>query len=110
MKKRAFILLILFSFFSFSLAAQCIVNAGIDETICQGGTTAGLGGSIGDGTTALWTSSSGGTFTPDASTLNAKWTPLPGYTGTTILTLTGSGGSCGPTSDTKDVIVNAPLP
>ena len=74
--------------------------------ICQGGITAPLGGSVGGGATGgTWSTPAGGTFTPNATTLNATWTPPAGYSGTATLTLTTSGGSCGTTSANKTVIV-----
>jgi len=84
------------------------VDAGVDLTICQDETTVGLGGSIGGSASgATWTSSVGGTFTPDANTLNATWTPVAGYSGTATLTLTTTGmAPCAAVSATKNVIVN----
>ena len=48
-------------------------SAGGNQTICSGSATAGLGGTVGGGATGgLWTASpAGGTFLPDATTLNA---------------------------------------
>ena len=75
--------------------------------ICQGGITTGLGGSVGGGATGgTWSSSAGGTFTPNATTLNATWTPTAAYSGTATLTLTTSGGLCGTTTASKQVLVN----
>ncbi len=84
------------------------VNAGSAlSAICQGGTTSGLGGSVGGSATGgTWTSSAGGTFSPNATTLNATWTPPSNYTGTATLTLTTSGGSCGTVQATKTQVVN----
>lgn len=77
------------------------------SAICQGGTTSGLGGSVGGSATGgTWTSSVGGTFSPNATTLNATWTPPSNYTGTATLTLTTSGGSCGTVQATKTQVVN----
>ncbi len=76
--------------------------------ICLGGTSAALGGSVGGSATGgTWSSSAGGTFNPNATTLNATWTPLPGYSGTATLTLTTSGGACGTTTASKTQLVNA---
>ncbi|MCX6302522.1 MAG: hypothetical protein NTW82_10090, partial [Bacteroidia bacterium] len=102
----SFFLILLLSLFAGKAVGQCTVEAGADETICEEGTTNPLGGSIGDGTSALWTSSDGGTFLPLATDLNATWQAPAGVTGPVTLTLTGSGGSCEPTSDTKQVTVN----
>jgi hypothetical protein len=81
--------------------------------ICQGGTSAPLGGSFG-GTAiiAIWSSSAGGTFANNTGTTpaTATWTPPPAYTGTTTLTLTTSGGSCGTTTATKNQTVTTGTP
>jgi len=78
------------------------------SAICQGGTSAPLGGSIGGAATSgTWSTPAGGTFTPNATTLNATWTPPAGYTGTATLTLTTTGGSCGAVTDSKTQVVNA---
>jgi hypothetical protein len=71
--------------------------------ICKGGTSAPLGGSVGGSATGgIWTDGGvNGTFTPNASALNATWTPPATYTGTAVLTLTTSGATCTPVSDTK---------
>ena len=88
------------------------VNAGSPmSAICQGGTSAALGGSFGGGATAaVWTAPSG-TFsnntgsTPDIATFTAA-----ANSGTPItLTLTTSGGSCGTLVATKQIVVN-PIP
>jgi PKD repeat protein len=80
---------------------------GAVAAICQGGTTAGLGGSVGGGATGgTWSTPAGGTFNPTATTLNATWTPPGAYSGTATLTLTTSGGSCGTVSSNKTVLVN----
>jgi hypothetical protein len=80
---------------------------GVITAICQGGTTAGLGGSVGGGASGgTWSTPAGGTFTPNANTLNATWTPPAGYSGTATLTLTTSGGSCGTATASKTVVVN----
>ena len=75
--------------------------------ICQGGTSAALGGSVGGSATGgTWSTPAGGTFTPAATNLNATWTPPGAYTGTATLTLTTSGGSCGTTTASKTIVVN----
>ena len=78
--------------------------------ICQGGTTAALGGSFGGGATgAVWSDNlAGGTFanndgtTPAATTYTASST----YSSPVTLTLTSSGGSCGIASYSKQLTVN----
>ncbi|WP_338226614.1 PKD-like domain-containing protein [Algoriphagus taiwanensis] len=87
--------------------------------ICQGGTSAPLGGSIGGSATGgVWSDGGiGGTFIPNATSLNATWTPPANYFGTATLTLTTTGGGC-TVSDSKTIVVNqnpsltvgAPLP
>ena len=67
------------------------VNAGPNQTLCAGQSTAGLGGTIdGSATNGLWTSSGTGTFTPNATTPNATYAPSPAdiTAGTVTLTLT----------------------
>ena len=78
-------------------------------SICQGGTTSGLGGSVGGSATGgTWSTPAGGTFSPDANTLNATWTPPPGYTGVATLTLTTTGmAPCTSVSANKNVTVDA---
>jgi len=76
--------------------------------LCQGSTSAALGGSVGGTATGgTWSDGGvGGTFSPNATTLNATWTPPANYSGTATLTLTTSGGSCGSTSASKSQVVN----
>lgn len=75
--------------------------------ICQGGTSAGLGGSVGGSATGgIWSDGGiGGTFSPSATNLNATWTPPANYIGTATLTLTTTGGGCD-TFDSKTILVN----
>jgi hypothetical protein len=79
--------------------------------ICQGGTSAPLGGSAGGlATGGIWSDGGiGGSFNPNATTLNATWTPPAAYSGTATLTLTTTGGACSSTSASKNQLVN-PLP
>jgi hypothetical protein len=101
----------LFILMSERAEAQCTVDAGTDQTICQGGTTTGLGGSFGgDATSAIWFDGGiGGTFSnneglaPDIAT----WTPPTGYSGNATLTLIPFGGSCTTETDTKQIEVTA---
>jgi hypothetical protein len=85
-------------------------NAGaVLSAICQGGTSASLGGSVGGSATGgTWSDGGlGGTFNPSDTDLNATWTPAPGYSGTALLTLTSSGGACGTTTASKSQTVDA---
>jgi len=94
---------------SITVNATPSANAGSNQTICQGGTTAGLGGAIGGSATGgTWSSSSGGTFSPNANTLNATWTPPGGFSGNATLTLTTTGmAPCVAATATVSVTVNA---
>jgi hypothetical protein len=87
------------------------VNVGGAVTaICQGGTTAVLGGSFGgSATAAVWSDGgAGGTFANNSGTTpgTATYTASPTSTSPVTLTLTTSGGSCGTTSANKQVTVN----
>ena len=82
--------------------------------ICQGGTSAALGGSFGGAaTSAVWDDGgAGGSFanngglTPNTATYTASVSSGSPVT----LTLTTSGGSCGTTFATKNIVVNATPP
>jgi trimeric autotransporter adhesin len=77
--------------------------------ICQGGTTVALGGSFGgSATSAVWSTTSGGTFANNggATPNTATWTPPAGFTGTATLILTTAGGSCGIVTNSKTQVVN----
>src|SRR5688572_6706796 len=84
-------------------------NAGPDQTVCftGGATLAGsVGGSASSGT---WTvAPAGGTFSPNANTLNATFTP--GASGTYTLTLTTNdpAGPCLAVTDQVVITFNAP--
>ena len=85
------------------------VNAGPALTaICQGGTSAALGGSVGGSATGgTWSDGGiGGIFLPASTNLNATWTPPAGYFGTATLTLSTTGGTCGIASASKSQVVN----
>ncbi|MCX6916437.1 MAG: YDG domain-containing protein, partial [Verrucomicrobia bacterium] len=56
--------------------APVTADSGGNQTVCAGSPTAGLGGTVGGGATGgTWTSPGAGIFTPDATTLNATYTP-----------------------------------
>ncbi len=108
----SFLLVSLF-LLSGTVQAQC-VNAGLAmAAICQGGTSAALGGSFtGDAINAIWDDGgAGGSFsnnggsTPDIATYTASLTSPALVT----LTLTATDGTCTPKSDFKTITVN-PLP
>ncbi len=78
--------------------------------ICQGETSAALGGSFGGGATlAIWSAPSG-TFANNTGSTpgSATFTAAANSTSPITLTLTTSGGSCGITSASKDIVVNVP--
>ena len=88
-----------------------VANAGSAlAAICKGGTSAALGGSVsGSATTGTWSDGGvGGSFSPNATTLNATYTPPSTYTGTVTLTLTAPSSSCGSSTASKTLNVNAP--
>ncbi len=84
------------------------VLAGSDAAICYNGTVT-LNGAVGGGATdASWTANVvGGTFMPNANTLNATYTPPTNYSGNIDLTLTTNDptGPCGPSSDQMTITV-----
>lgn len=84
-------------------------NAGVSlASICQDETSESLNGSVGgSATTGVWSSNSGGTFTPNTNDLNATWTPAADYTGTATLTLTTTNGCDVNVSDDISITVNA---
>ncbi|MBK8705165.1 MAG: hypothetical protein IPN33_17420 [Saprospiraceae bacterium] len=86
------------------------VNAGPDQTICVGATVTMAGTIGGAATSATWTSSvAGGSFNPNATTLNAVYTPPAGYTGVITMTLTTNdpAGSCPPAVDQMIITIIA---
>jgi gliding motility-associated-like protein len=86
------------------------VSAGADQTICIG-ESATLGGSIGgSATSATWTGGTG-TYTPNNTTLTAKYTPSAAeiIAGKVTLTLTTNApGKC-PAKDSKTTITINPI-
>ncbi|MFM2358863.1 MAG: hypothetical protein RLY16_856, partial [Bacteroidota bacterium] len=93
-----------------TITAPASVNVGSAlSAICKGGTSAALGGSVGGSATGgTWSDGgAGGAFTPNATTLNATYTPAASFTGTITLTLTTTGSTCNVNS-TKDLEVKVP--
>ncbi|WP_170110682.1 T9SS type B sorting domain-containing protein [Flavilitoribacter nigricans] len=81
-------------------------NAGPDQTLCAG-VTANLQGTVGGDPAGpgIWSASvAGGTFTPDANTLNATYTPPAGIT-TVTLTLTTTSGTAECPNLSDDMII-----
>ena len=76
-------------------------NAGADQTVCANNANITLNGSVTTATGGTWSGGSG-TFTPNASTLNATYSPSAGEinAGTLTLTLTTTGnGTCAAVTD-----------
>lgn len=85
------------------------VNAGADQTVCGGDIA--LSGTLGGGaSSATWSSSGSGTFSPNATSLNCTYTPSLAdvSAGSITLTLTSaSGGLCPAASDQLSVIFSS---
>src|SRR6185369_4678177 len=75
--------------------------------ICQSGTSAAMGGSVGGGATGGTWSGGAGTWTNANNPATATYTASAGESGSITLTLTTSGGSCGTTTATKSITVDA---
>ena len=87
--------------------ANATVNVGgALSAICQSGTSAAMGGSVGGSATGGTWSGGAGSWTNASNPSTATYTASAGESGTITLTLTTSGGSCG-TSSTKTITVNA---
>ena len=92
-----------------------VVDAGSDQTICEGETALLADATIG-GSTAMvtWTDSTGlGTFLPNANTLNATFIPDPLQTGTSVklyITTNDPAGPCSAVVDSVNIsIEQAPV-
>jgi gliding motility-associated-like protein len=86
-------------------------NAGPDVTVCANNAAIALGGSVVTATGGVWSGGTG-TFSPNANTLNATYTPGAAdiASGQITLTLTTTGnGNCAPATDTR-VITYTPAP
>ncbi|HKR23248.1 MAG TPA: hypothetical protein VJS17_11665, partial [Pyrinomonadaceae bacterium] len=86
-------------------------NAGADQAVCANNPAVTLNGSIsGSALSATWSGGSG-TFSPNANTLNAVYTPSAAEitAGSVVLTLTTNDppGSCGAAVDTMTITINA---
>jgi gliding motility-associated-like protein len=92
------------------------VNAGADQIVCADNAAITLAGAVTVASGGIWSTAGTGTFSPDASTLNAIYTPSAAEitAGTVTLTLTSTGnGNCKLVTDqmvltiTPKPIVNA---
>lgn len=77
------------------------------SAICQGQTSAAMGGSIGGTATSGTWSGGAGTWTNANNPATATYTAGSSESGTITLTLTPSGGSCPAVAATKTIVVNA---
>jgi gliding motility-associated-like protein len=87
-----------------------VADAGLTIFRCSNNPNAQLNGSSSTGT-GTWTTSGGGTFSPNANTLNATYIPAPAdiAAGSVFFTLTTTtNGTCNPETDTVSVIFTQP--
>ena len=92
-----------------SIDRQAVVSAGVDATICQTGTYTLSTTTQIHGASILWTSSTTGTFSPNAQTLHAVYNPSAAdiTNGSVTLTLTAQSASqCIPATDYMILTVN----
>lgn len=84
-----------------------MVNANVDQSVCQNNSTIQLNGIItGGATTGIWTSSGTGSFVPNSTTLNAQYVPSAAdiSSGSLTFVLTSSNNaSCATVTDTMHV-------
>ena len=93
-----------------TVSPKANANAGADQEVCAADPDVTLNGSFsGSALSASW-SGGGGTFSPNANTLNATYTPSAAEiaAGTVTLTLTTDDppGSCGVATDTMTITIN----
>ncbi len=84
-----------------TITPEPTVNAGTGEELCSNNAVISLSGSVTTATGGTWSGGSG-TFNPNASVLNATYTPSQGEinAGTLTLTLTSTGnGTCNAVTD-----------
>lgn len=93
-----------------TVSAKAVANAGTDAEVCAGDPDVTLNGSVsGAALSGTWSGGTG-TFSPNANTLNATYTPSAAEiaAGSVTLTLTTNdpAGSCGPANDTMTITIN----
>jgi hypothetical protein len=93
-----------------TVSPKANANAGADQEVCAGNPSVTLNGSFsGSALSATW-SGGGGTFSPNANTMNATYTPSATEiaNGSVTLTLTTNDppGSCGAAVDTMTIKIN----
>jgi len=88
-----------YGFFS-EFSGRIDVNAGVNQTLCAGGSATLAGTVAGGSTTGLWTTTGSGVFQPSATALNATYEPSIGdiALGGVTLRLTST-GPCTPEFD-----------
>jgi len=86
-----------------------VVDAGQDIIICQSGTTPPLNATFsGTATGVVWSSITGGTFSPSPNIVAPTWTPPITFNGQATLTVTTTGtGPCPAVTDELLVTANA---
>lgn len=88
-----------------------VVDAGNTITVCSNNSLVQLNGAVsGITTTGTWSTSGSGTFSPNANTLNAIYTPSQSDINAGVVTLSLSStnnGICVPTVDNVTVIINS---
>jgi hypothetical protein len=93
-----------------TVLAACTADAGLDQTVCASAPNVTLAGIVGGGATSGTWSGGGGTFNPNANTLNAVYTPSAAeiLAGIVTLTLTTNDplGPCTPVSDQMVITIN----
>ena len=96
---------------SVTITPMPIVDAGADITVCASNLSIPLSGSVsGANTTGTWTSSGTGTFSPNASDLNATYIASAADSISQNITLVLSAtniGNCNPVTDTIQVYIYA---
>ena len=94
-----------YGFFS-EFAAEIIIDAGLDATVCANDTIQLSGNVEGGTTTGQWTSSGSGQFLPNDLDLNAEYVPSPAdiAAGNVSITLTST-GNCTPVSDNMNLSI-----
>jgi hypothetical protein len=94
-----------------TVSAPATANAGPDQTVPQSATSVTLNGSVGGGAAGGTWTGGGGTFSPNANTLNATYSPtaVEKSARTLVLTLTSTGqeAPCGAAVDTMTITFNS---
>jgi len=94
-----------------SILPAATVSAGADRVVCSTSPSVQLAGAVGGGAASGTWSGGAGTYSPNASTLNATYTPSAAEiaAGSVTLTLTTNdpAGPCGALSDQMKITINA---